>query len=97
MSQTLETFAATYLRLQALLAQAAEPQWQAGMSPQPIEDTNERSKNMTSDPTPSIVGDTRRLKLRVSTLEAEAALEQAGRLMQAVEAHLTKALNNWQG
>jgi hypothetical protein len=94
---TLETFAATYLRLQALLAEAQEPQWQAGMTPQPVEDTTERSKNMTSDPTPTIVGDTRRLKLRVSVLEAVDALEKAGRNMQAAEAHLTKALNNWQG
>lgn len=97
MTDTLEQFAATYLRLRALLAEAGTPQWQAGMSPQPVEDTTERSKNMTSDPTPTIVADTRRLKLRIAVLEAEAALTKAGLRLQAAEAHLTNALDNWQG
>lgn len=97
MTDTLETFAATYLRLQALLAEAREPQWQAGMTPKPAEDTTERSKGQPGDPTPTIVADTRRLRLRIAVMEVEAALEKAGRAMQASEAHLTKSLDNWQG
>lgn len=97
MTSTLDTFLATALRLKQLRAEVQTPQWQAGMSPQPVEDTTERSKNMTSDPTPTIVADTRRLKLRATAIEVDAALEKAGKIMQAAEAHLTKALDEWQG
>lgn len=97
MSETLEAFAATVLRLRLLLADADPAQWQAGQSPIPREDTTERSKNMTSDPTPTITGDARRLKLRIAVLEAESALEKVNRVARAAEAHLSKALTEWQG
>lgn len=97
MTSTLAAFGATYLRVKQLLTDVGESQWEAGKSPVPAEDTTERAKGLTSDPTPSIVGDGRRMKLRAAVLEAEDALEKAGRNLQAAEAHLTTALKNWQG
>lgn len=93
----LEPFAATYLRLQQLLADVGDSQWRAGKSPVPKEDTTERSRGLTSDPVPSIVTDTRRLALRAAAIEAEQALERAGRAMQAAERHLNEAFERWQG
>lgn len=90
-------FAASYLRVQALLIETGDAQWQAGKTPQPREDTTERAKGQTSDPTPTIVADGRRLKLRIAVLEAEDALAKATQNLRAAEAHLTKALTDWQG
>jgi len=97
LNKTLEKFGAAYLTTQRLLADADEAQWQAGKSPVPREDTTERSRGMTSDPTPSIVGDTRRLALRAAVVEVELALEHAEKLLTASRAHLTAALTKWQG
>ena len=94
---TLNTFAATVLRTRQLLADVGDAQWRAGKSPVPREDTTERSKGLTSDPTPNIVVDTRRQALRAAVIEAENALEAAGRTLQAAERHLHKALESWQG
>jgi len=94
---TVETFAATFLRLKQLVADIGDAQWRAGKSPVPREDTTERSKGLTSDPTPSIVVDTRRLALRAAVIEAEQALEKAGRQMQAAERHLNAVFEKWQG
>ena len=94
---TLEAFGATYLRLRQLLDDVGDSQWRAGQSLVPKEDTTERSKGLTSDPTPNIVVDSRRLALRAAVIEAEQALEKAGRTMQAAERHLTDSLQRWQG
>jgi hypothetical protein len=94
---TLETFGATFLRVRQLITDVGDSQWRAGKSPVPKEDTTERSKGLTSDPTPSIVVDSRRLALRLAVIEAEDALEKAGRNLQAAERHLTEALERWQG
>jgi hypothetical protein len=94
---TLEAFGATYLRVRQLVADVGDAQWRAGKSPVPKEDTTERSKGLTSDPTPSIVVDARRLALRAAVLEAEVALERAGRTLQAAERHLNTAFERWQG
>ena len=96
-TMTLETFGATYLRLRQLLDDVGDSQWRAGQSPVPKEDTTERSKCLTSDPTPNIVVDARRLALRVAVIEAEQALERAGLIMQAAERHLDTNLKKWQG
>lgn len=93
----LEKFAAAYLAVRQLVVNSAEAQWQAGKSPVPREDTTERSKNMTSDPTPTIMADERRLKLRVAVLEAEAALTAAEKTLSAAHRHLSDALQKWQG
>jgi len=94
---SLERFGAAYLRLRQLLADVGDAQWRAGKSPVPKEDTTERSKGLTSDPTPSIVVDARRLALRAAAIAAGAALDQAGRVMQAAERHLNDAFEKWQG
>ena len=94
---TLEAFGAAYLRLRQLLDDVGDAQWRAGKSPVPKEDTTERSKGLTSDPTPSIVVDTRRLALRAAAIEAEQVLERAGRALQAAERHLNDAFERWQG
>ena len=96
-NHTLETFAAAYLRLRQLLDDVGDSQWRAGQSLVPKEDTTERSKGLTSDPTPNIVVDSRRLALRAAVIEAEQALEKAGRIMQAAERHLDTNLKKWQG
>ena len=94
---TLETFGAAYLRLKQLLADVGDAQFRAGKSPVAKVDTTERSKGLTNDPTPTIVADTRRLALRAAAIEAEQALEKAGRAMQAAERHLNEAFEKWQG
>lgn len=94
---TLERFAAAYLRLRQLVSDSAEAQWSAGRSPVPRDDTTERSKGLVRDPTPSIVLDPRRLALRAAAIEAEQVLEKAGRAMQAVERRLGDAFDRWQG
>ena len=94
---TLAVFAATYLRVRQLLADVGDSQWRAGKSPVPKEDTTERAKGLTSDPTPSIVVDSRRMALRLAVIEAEQALEKAGRNLQAAERHLNDAFERWQG
>lgn len=94
---TLEAFGAAFLRVRQLLNDVGESQWRAGQSPVPREDTTERSKGLTSDPTPNIVVDARRLALRAAVIEAEQALEAAGRTLQAAEHHLTTSLQRWQG
>jgi len=94
---TLEVFTGTVLRVRQLLADIGDAQWRAGKSPVPKEDTTERSRGLTSDPTPNIVVDTRRMELRKAVLEAESALEFAGRKLQAAERHLHAAFESWQG
>lgn len=94
---TLEAFGAGYLRVRQLLADVGDSQWRAGKSPVPREDTTERSKGLTSDPTPSIVVDSRRLALRAAAIEAEQALAKATQTLQAAERHLNDALERWQG
>ncbi len=94
---TLEAFGATYLRTRALLADAAQAQWQMGATPVLKEDTTERSKGTTNDPTVTIVMDTRRLALRASVIEAEAAVAAADQTLRAAVHHLEAAFNKWQG
>lgn len=96
-ADTLEAFGAAYLRLRQLLTDVGESQWQAGATPKAAEDTTERSKGTTSDPTPTIVVAGRRLALRAAVIEAEQALEKAGRIMTAAERHLEKALEAHHG
>lgn len=96
-TDTLEAFGATYLRLRQLVSDVGETQWQAGRTPVPREDTTERSKGLTSDLTPATVVDGRRLALRAAVIEAEQALEKAGRIMSAAERHLEKAVEAHHG
>lgn len=90
-------FAADVLALSALLSDASEAQWQAGRTPVPKEDTTERSKGLTSDPTPNIVVDGRRLALRASVIEAEQALHAAQAEVRKAGRHLTDAIGKWHG
>ena len=96
-TDTLEAFAATYLRLRQLVADVGDSQWQPGVTPRAVDDTTERSKGTKSDPTPTIVVDGRRLALRAAVIEAEQALEKAGRVMQAAERHLNQKLEAHHG
>lgn len=96
-SVTLKRFGAVYLRVTQLLADVGNDQWRPGKSPVPKEDTTERSKGMTSDPTPSIVVDDRRLALRAAVVTAEQALEDAGKALQAAERHLSDTYTKWLG
>lgn len=93
----LDAFGAAFLRVSRLVVLAAEAQWQSGRSVLPAEDTTERSKGTTSDPTLSTVADPRRTQLRAAVVEAEHALTLAGRQLQAAERHLTDALEAWLG
>jgi hypothetical protein len=93
----LETVITTYLRLRQLVADVGDSQWQAGATPRPVEDTTERSKGVTSDPTQSIVLDGRRLALRAAVIEAEQALEKAHATMLAAERHLHEKLEAHHG
>lgn len=94
---TLEAFGAGYLRVRQLLVDVGDAQWRAGKSPVPKEDTTERAKGLTSDPTPSIVVDARRMALRLAVIEAEQALAKATLTLQAAERHLNDAFEKWQG
>lgn len=93
----LEAFGAAYLRLRQLLSEAGEAQWEAGHTPTPREDTTERSKGMTSDPTPNIVADTRRLALRAAVIDVEESLASAYMTLDKSAHQLARALEKWQG
>ena len=97
MTTTVKDFIAAGLRLMDLLEATGTSQWEAGCTPQPREDTTERSKGTTSDPTPTIVMDARRLALRATVIEAEQALEKAMHNMTAAARHLEKALEAHHG
>lgn len=94
---TLEKFGAGYLRLRALISDSSEAQWMMGMTPPRPEDTTERSKGVTNDPTPTIVMDERRIRLRASVIEAEDAIAKASQTLRAAVHHLERALSAWQG
>lgn len=96
-TDTIKAFAADYLRLQQLLNDLDGAQWQAGRSPVPREDTTERSKGLTSDPTSNTVADERRLQLRAAVIEAERALASAAERLRAAERHVHDAFKKWQG
>jgi hypothetical protein len=85
------------LRVRQLLSDVGDAQWRAGKSPVPREDTTERSRGLTNDPTPNIVVDARRLALRAAVLQAERELDHAGRAVQAAERRLHEAFEKWQG
>lgn len=90
-----EPFMAAGLRLRRLLADAAEPQWMAGKTPVPREDTTERSRGMVNDPVPTAATDKRRLELRAAVIAGEVALRDAdAALAEAVE-RLEAAKARW--
>jgi hypothetical protein len=91
MTSPLEPAAAALLRVEALLGEAHEAQWQAGHSPVPLIDTTERSKGMTSDPVTHAMLDDRRIKLRAAVLEAEAAQADFMRVLGVAEQRLSAA------
>lgn len=91
---TLNLFGAAYIRTTALLDDAAEAQWKAGATPRPIEDTTERSKGTTSDPTVHAVMDSRRRALREAVKEAEQALREAEEAMARAIAILEERSQN---
>lgn len=91
-ASVLDAFAASFLRLSALLDAAAEPQWQVARSVRPREDTSERSLGVTSDPTWRAASDERRLKLRAAVVAASRARALAARQLRAAEANLSAAL-----
>ncbi|WP_085368567.1 hypothetical protein [Leifsonia sp. NCR5] len=97
-SNVLEAFGAAYLRLWALQhgEDVQQSQWQTGNTPQPREDTTERSKGLTSDPTPHIVMDERRLRLRAASIEAEQTLVKAERALNVTARRLEKALESFE-
>lgn len=93
----IEPYAATIIRVRSLLKSAEEAQWQSGRTITAADDTTERSKGMVGDPTFSTAADTRRLELRAAVVEAEIALEKAGKTLQAAERHLSDAIEKWHG
>ena len=96
-SDTLERFGAGYLRVRSLVDAAETAQWQVPPVVRPRDDTTERSKGVTSDPTPAAALDGRRLRLRARVVEAEHALALAGRQLSAAERNLADALSSWNG
>jgi hypothetical protein len=88
----LDTLTESMLVAYAVLADAAESQWQSGSTPTLREDTTERSKGMTSDPVAYATMDERRLALRAAVKATEHSLVLANKVLRAVIAHLKKAL-----
>lgn len=87
----LEAFTATNLRVRQLVADSREAQWKAGKSPVPKEDTTERSKGLTNDPTATTTFDPRRVALRTAVIDAERALRYADAAMRHAIAVLEAA------
>lgn len=85
------------LGIQGLLIECGGAQWQAGRTPTPREDTTERSRNMVSDPTPSIVADGRRLELRAAVIAAQAAILEAHEILGQAGTNLQAAVDRWHG
>ncbi|QEO10564.1 DUF7169 domain-containing protein [Protaetiibacter larvae] len=90
-----EPFMAAGLRLRGLLADAAEPQWMAGATPVPREDTTERSRGMVNDPVPTAAADKRRLELRAAVIEAERVLRGADAALAQAVGSLEAAQTRW--
>ncbi|TFB58705.1 hypothetical protein E3N86_13415 [Cryobacterium sp. Hz7] len=82
----LETFRLTYD------PEVQDSQWMMGASPVPREDTTERSKGTTSDPTYAIFADSRRQSLREAVRDAEHALDTANEVMAQTVTKLRVAL-----
>jgi hypothetical protein len=100
MTNTLElarAVAREALALAAAVAAAEDAQWSASHTPQPREDTTERSRGGHSDPTLNIVTDDRRLALRDAVTKSETNLERAGRVLRASRAAVEHSLDAWNG
>lgn len=97
MTDALKATIAGYLRLKQLLNDIGDAQFKPGRTPVPREDTTERSKGMTSDPTLSAVADGRRLELRAAVVKAEFALETATTAMDLAEREVAQAYEKWLG
>jgi hypothetical protein len=95
-NSTLDTFAAGYLRLYQLRHsdEVDINQWRSGDTPVPREDTTERSRGATSDPTYFMFSDERRINLRAAAVEAEKVLLLADRALKQVARKLEAALRS---
>lgn len=95
MTPVLDAFAAGWLRVQALVDASREAQWQVPPVQRPREDTTERSKGVTGDPTPRAALDGRRMRLRERVVAAERAQRLALRQLAAAAADLSSALRDF--
>lgn len=91
------TFAEEALLLASALAQAETAQFQRSRTPQPRDDTTERSRGEHSDPTGDTVADPRRLALRAQVVAGEMILERATRAMTMIRGRLEHAHARWNG
>jgi hypothetical protein len=83
------SFASAWLSLAAMVrGDAAEAQWQPGQTPQPREDTTERSRGMVADPTYNIAVDGRRVELRGAVVQAEHTLADSLKMLRELNDHL---------
>lgn len=95
----LELFGKAWLELyrEAYDWETVEAQWQPGKTPVPREDTTERSQGMTSDPTPTIAADQRRLALRAAVQYSEQTLATANKILAKTRNDLRVALYAYDG
>lgn len=83
--------------LGALLPAALDAQWQAAPNPRPREDTTERSKGVTSDPTSANALDERRWALRLQIVRSERMLREAIVALRGVRRGLEMRFDEWEG
>lgn len=93
----LKSIVQTALDIKTLLSESDVAQWQRSHSPQPYDDTTERSRGGHSDPTADIVSDPRRLELREAVQAAEKALGDADLALRKAKDTLDVALDKWAG
>lgn len=83
--------------LRANLPAAIDVMYSASPRPRSREDTAERAKNQTSDPTSTIALDEPRLALREQVIRSERAIRNAVIVLRGVRLGLEHALAAWEG
>ncbi|TFC87505.1 hypothetical protein E3T24_04755 [Cryobacterium sp. TmT2-59] len=96
---TLETLGATWLETFRIAydPEVQQSQWELGMTPTPRDDTTQRSKGTTSDPTFAIFADSRRQDLRAAVQRAEFELDEANKIMAQTRDKLRVAFYSYDG
>lgn len=79
--ELLESVGGSYLSIHAMLGEAENAQWQAGLTPVAKDEVTTRSHNTVSDPTWFHYADGRRQDLREAVIEANKALRLAEQAM----------------
>lgn len=97
LNQLVERLATVTERIDALLDEAQDAQWQSAPYPTSREESGIRGKGTTNDPTSAIALDGRRLRLRAAVVAAERELAMLQHGTAKIASRLEGAINAWHG